>query len=85
MTFEVRYERSFLQDLRQLEPVTYKRVFLFVFVEFLQIKRLKDLPDFRPLASQMIFYRFCLDDYLIALEVTGNIIKFVRILPKPKL
>jgi hypothetical protein len=56
-----------------------------VFVEFKDIKNLKDLPELKPLGSSAIFYRFTLEDYLIGIEVTGQIVKFVRILPKPPL
>lgn len=82
MTFEVRYERSFLKDMKLLDPVSYKQVFVFVFVELPKVKRLKDLPEFRQILSQGILYRFSLQDYYIAIEVTGHLVKFIRILPK---
>ncbi len=85
MTLDVRYGRSFIHDLISLEPVAYSKVYHFVFVEFKDIKNLKDLPELKPLGSSAIFYRFTLEDYLIGIEVTGQIVKFVRILPKPPL
>jgi hypothetical protein len=80
---EVRYERAFLLDLRSLETSTGQRVQQFVFNDFFQAARLQDLPDLRRLGTSDIFYRFTLDNYLVSLEITGQIIKFLRILPKP--
>lgn len=85
MTLDVRYGRSFIHDLISLEPSAYSKVYHFVFVEFKQIKTLKDLPELKPLGSSAIFNRFTLENYLIGIEVTGQIVKFVRILPKPKI
>ncbi|HEY9858062.1 MAG TPA: hypothetical protein V6D16_01050 [Candidatus Obscuribacterales bacterium] len=62
----------------------YQRVCRFVFVEFLQLTQLQDLPELRRMGSRAIFYRFTLDQYFVGIEVTGQIIKFLRILPKPK-
>lgn len=80
---EVRYARSFLQDLTALETDAYWRVDQIVFVKFPQINRLQELPEFRAVGSTGIFYRFTVDRYLIGLEMTGQIVKFMRILPKP--
>ncbi|NES96038.1 MAG: cytotoxic translational repressor of toxin-antitoxin stability system [Desertifilum sp. SIO1I2] len=85
MKFEVRYARSFLQDLKSLKTADYQRVYTFVFIEFTKLQRLYDLQELRQLGSAGIFYRFSLDRYLIAIEVTGHFIKFIRILPKPPL
>lgn len=85
MKLEVRYERAFLLDLKALAPSDYQRVRRFVFVDFLQLNQLHDLPDLRQMGKSAIFYRFSFDRYLIAIEVTGQIIKFLRILPKPDL
>ena len=57
----------------------------FVFTEFYAMKHLQHLEDFRPMAMSQIFYRFTVEDYLISIEVTGEIIKFVRVLPKPRI
>jgi hypothetical protein len=59
------------------------RIRQFVFSDFLETKHLQYLPDFRPMGATQIFYRFTLEDHLICIEVTGEIIKFVRVLPKP--
>jgi hypothetical protein len=83
LKLEIRYERSFLLDLKDLEPAVYQRVCRFVFVEFLQLTQLQDLPELRQMGSRAIFYRFTLDQHLVGIEVTGQIIKFLRILPKP--
>lgn len=83
MNLEVRYARSFLQDLTALDPDAYWRVYQFIFVKFPKINNLQDLPEFRSLSSSRIFYRFTVDNYLIGIEMTGQIVKFIRILPKP--
>lgn len=83
MKLAVRYERSFLVDLQALEPAVYQRVRKFVFEEFLELGQLQDLPNLQPLGVSAIFYRFSLENYLVAIEITGEIIKFLRILPKP--
>jgi hypothetical protein len=61
------------------------RIRQFVFSDFLETKHLQYLPDFRPMGTTQIFYRFTLEEHLICIEVTGEIIKFVRVLPKPPL
>lgn len=83
LRLEIRYERSFLVDLKQLEPTVRQQVHRFVFEEFYTITQLQDLPEFRQLDSSSIFYRFTLDRYLIGLEIMGQIVKFLRVLPKP--
>lgn len=83
MNLEVRYARSFLQDLTGLETADYLRVYEFIFIEFPKLNRLQDLPELRPLCGSTIYYRFAIDDYLVGLEVTGQIVKFIRILPRP--
>ncbi|MBD2327221.1 cytotoxic translational repressor of toxin-antitoxin stability system [Alkalinema sp. FACHB-956] len=81
---EVLYERSFLLDLKQLPPVVRQQVQEFVFSDFFQTNHLQFLPDFRQMGNSGIFYRFTLADHLISIEVTGQIIKFLRVLPKPQ-
>lgn len=85
MSLEVRYARSFVEDLKALEPVAYQRVYDFVFIKFSYINYLQELPELRQLGTSAIFYRFTIDNYIIGLEVTGQIIKFIRILPKPEI
>ncbi|MGI0487623.1 cytotoxic translational repressor of toxin-antitoxin stability system [Pantanalinema rosaneae CENA516] len=80
---EIRYERGFLRDLKQLEPAAACQLQKFVFEDFYQINQIQELPEFRQLGTSGIFYRFTLDHYLISLEVTGQIVKFLRVLPKP--
>lgn len=79
----MRYARSFLKDLKALEPAAYQRVHEFAFDKFTKINYIQELPELRPLGSSAIFYRFSVDNYTIGIEVTGQIIKFLRILPKP--
>ncbi len=81
----MRYTRSFIEDMKALEPLAYQRVYDFVFIKFSQINYLQELPELRKLGTSAIFYRFTLDNYMIGIEVTGQIIKFIRILPKPEI
>ncbi|MGK7920716.1 MAG: cytotoxic translational repressor of toxin-antitoxin stability system [Trichodesmium sp.] len=85
MSLEVRYARSFIEDMKTLEPVAYQQVYNFVFIKFSQINYLQELPELRQLETSAIFYRFTVDNYLIGIEVTGQIVKFIRILPKPEI
>ncbi|NEQ74601.1 MAG: cytotoxic translational repressor of toxin-antitoxin stability system [Okeania sp. SIO2C9] len=85
MNLEVRYARSFVEDLKTLETATYQKIYDFVFIKFSQINYLQELPELRQLGTSAIFYRFTVDKYLIGIEVTGQIIKFIRILPKPQI
>jgi mRNA-degrading endonuclease RelE of RelBE toxin-antitoxin system len=80
---EVRYARSFLIDLKSLEPAAYERVYNFVFVELGANWHLHCLPELRQLDQQGIFYRFTLDNYLIGIELRGEIVKFLRVIPMP--
>jgi hypothetical protein len=82
---EVRYDRAFLLDLRGMETSAFKRVQKFVFEEFFQVRELQTLAEFQPLNSSEILYRFTLENHLICIEVTGQIIKFLRIVPRPNL
>lgn len=83
MKLEVRYARSFLLDLKDLEVAAYQRVCKFVFEDFSRLDQLHELPELRQMGSSAIFYRFTFEDYLISIEVAGEIIKFLRVLPKP--
>jgi mRNA-degrading endonuclease RelE of RelBE toxin-antitoxin system len=80
---EVRYARSFLQDLQNLESAAYEQIYKFVFHEFMQFNKIQDLPELHRISADAIFYRFSVDQYLIGIEVTGQIVKFLRVLPKP--
>ena len=82
---EVRYDRAFLIDLKSLEASVMQRMHRFVFEEFFKTNQLQDLPEFQPLETSEILYRFTIDTYLISIEVTGQIIKFLRILPQPSI
>lgn len=82
---EVRYDRTFLIDLKSLESSAFQKVQQFVFGKFFQVDRLQDLHEFQTLGSSEILYRFTLDSYLISIEITGQIVKFLRILPKPNI
>ena len=82
---EVRYERLFLLDLQNLDPITFRYIKQFVFDEFPKLAQLHTLPHFRQLGQSGIFYRFTLDRYLITLEMTGHLVKFLRVLPIPEL
>ncbi|MGL5080499.1 MAG: cytotoxic translational repressor of toxin-antitoxin stability system [Microcoleaceae cyanobacterium] len=82
---DVRYARSFLQDLVRLDPLQHQEIYDYVLIQVKQIKNLHDLPGLRALDPSRIYYRFTLKDYLVGIEATGQIVKFIRILPKPKM
>ncbi|HEY9891690.1 MAG TPA: cytotoxic translational repressor of toxin-antitoxin stability system [Candidatus Sericytochromatia bacterium] len=82
---EVRYARSFLRDLRNLESAAYQLVCEVVFEDFLALKQIQDLPGLQSITSDAIFYRFTIDNYIVGIEVTGEIVKFLRVLPKPNI
>jgi hypothetical protein len=79
----MRYARSFLLDLKNLEPAAYEQVYDFVFIELAQKWQLTDLKELRQLDSEGIFHRFTLDNYLIGIEIRGEIVKFLRVIPMP--
>lgn len=79
----MRYARSFLVDLKSLEPAAYQRVYDFVFLEFAENGPLHCLPQLRQLDSEGIFHRFTVDNYLIGIEIRGEIVKFLRVIPMP--
>jgi hypothetical protein len=83
VSVEIRYARSFLIDLKNLEPAAYQRVYDFVFFEFAEKWQLHCLPELRQLDDEGIFHRFTLDTYLVGLEIRGGIVKFLRVVPMP--
>lgn len=83
MNTEVRYARSFLFDLRRLQPAVYQQVYNMAFVEFPQKGQLHNLPQLRQIDGEGIFYRFTLDGHLIGIELRGEIVKFLRVIPMP--
>jgi mRNA-degrading endonuclease RelE of RelBE toxin-antitoxin system len=85
VSIEVRYARSFLRDLRNLESAAYQLVCEVVFEDFLALKQIQDLPGLQSITSDAIFYRFTIDNYIVGIEVTGEIVKFLRVLPKPNI
>ncbi|GAP95694.1 hypothetical protein NIES2104_22180 [Leptolyngbya sp. NIES-2104] len=80
---EVRYDRAFLIDLKSLEAAAMQKMNRFVFEDFFTTNQLQDLPEFQALENSGILYRFTIDHCIIAIEVIGQIIKFLRILPEP--
>ncbi|MFQ4141776.1 cytotoxic translational repressor of toxin-antitoxin stability system [Chlorogloeopsis sp. ULAP02] len=80
---EVRYARSFLIDLKNLESAAYQRIYNFVFFEFIDKGLLHYLPEMRQIDSNGIFYRLTMDNYLIGIEQRGEIVKFLRVIPMP--
>lgn len=83
VNLEMRYARSFLVDLKSLEPAAYQRVYDFVFYEFAENWPLHSLPELRQLDDEGIFHRFTIDNYLIGIEIRGEIVKFLRVIPMP--
>ncbi|WP_287521591.1 hypothetical protein [Okeania sp. SIO2C2] len=45
MNLEVRYARSFVQDLKTLETAAYQKIYDFVFLKFSQINYLQDFSN----------------------------------------
>ncbi len=82
---EVRYERSFLIDLKRLEPTAKQEIQRFVLDDFFQLSQLQDLPEFRQLGASKIYYRFTLAGHLVSLERMGQIVKFLWVIRKPDL
>jgi ribosome-binding factor A len=80
---EVRYTRSFLFDLKSLETSVYERVYNFIFAEFSHHWQMRSLPELRQLDDEGIFHRFTIDEYLVGIEVRGEIVKFLRVIPMP--
>ncbi|HEY9706223.1 MAG TPA: cytotoxic translational repressor of toxin-antitoxin stability system [Allocoleopsis sp.] len=83
MMLKLRYAKSFLRDLEHLELEDRRYIYKFVFEDVPKISKIQELPDLHPIGSGGMFYRFTLSNYLIGLEVIGDIIKFLRVLPKP--
>lgn len=83
VSLEMRYARSFLVDLKSLEPAAYQRVYDFIFSDFAQKLSLHGLPELRQLDDEGIFHRFTIDNYLVGIEIRGEIVKFLRVIPMP--
>jgi mRNA-degrading endonuclease RelE of RelBE toxin-antitoxin system len=80
---EVRYARSFLFDLRRLQPTVYEQIYNLAFVEFPQKGQLHNFPHLQQIDSEGIYYRFTLGKYLIGIEIRGEIVMFLRVIPMP--
>ena len=83
MKLELRYGRSFLNDVKELDSRAKKRVLDFVFVQFAFSENLHSLPQLRQIDDSGMLYRFTLDNYLVGIEVKGEIVKFLRVIPMP--
>lgn len=83
MNIEVRYAKSFLKDLKNVEKFAYSVIYNFVFVDFPQIGTMHSLPELRQIDREGRFYRFCLENYIIGIELRGEIVKFMRVIPMP--
>lgn len=82
---EVRYERLFLRDLQQIPQPERQLIQQFVLADVDQVTHLQSLPDFRPIGNSGILYRFKLASHFICIELTGQIVKFLRVVPEPRL
>jgi mRNA-degrading endonuclease RelE of RelBE toxin-antitoxin system len=83
VNIEVRYARSFLHDLKRLQPDVYQMVYDLAFVDFPQKGKLHYLPQLQQIDGEGIFYRFTIDKYLIGIELRGEIVKFLCLIPMP--
>jgi hypothetical protein len=52
-------------------------------VELAEKLQLHHLPEIRQIDDNGIFFRFTLDNYLIGIEIRGEIVKFLRVIPIP--
>ncbi|HAX77371.1 MAG TPA: cytotoxic translational repressor of toxin-antitoxin stability system [Cyanobacteria bacterium UBA11372] len=80
---DLRYTRSFLVDLRDLEFSDQERLFSLIFQKYRRLENIYDLPGLVKLNAEGTLYRCTIDNYTIGLELKGNIIKFWRVLPTP--
>lgn len=80
---DLRYTRSFLVDLRDLEFSDQERIFALIFKKYRRLENIYDLPGLVKLDPEGTLYRCIIDKYTIGLELKGNIIKFWRVLPTP--
>jgi len=80
---EVRYTRSFILDLKSLETSVYQRMYKFIFAEFAHHWQMRSLPELRQIDHEGRFHRFTIDEYLVGIEVRGEIVKFLRVIPMP--
>ena len=69
MKLELRYGRSFLNDVKELDSRAKKRVLDFVFVQFAFSENLHSLPQLRQIDDSGMLYRFTLVNYLVGIEV----------------
>ncbi len=79
-TLDIRYCRSFLQDLCHLDAIAYQQVSQFTLMDLGKMSKLSRLPEFRALGANTTLYRFTCENCHIGIEIIGRIIKFVRIL-----
>lgn len=83
MNIEVRYAKSFLNDLKRINTPAYSLIYNFVFVDFPAKGTMHSLPQLRQIDQEGVFYRFRLDNYIIGIELRGEIVKFMRVIPMP--
>lgn len=82
-TLDIRYCRSFVEDLCHLDIISYQQVYQFTLTDLGKMAKLSKLQDFRALGANTTLYRFTCENHQIGIEVIGRIIKFIRIL-KPQ-
>lgn len=83
MNIEVRYAKSFLNDLKRVDSLAYSTIYNFVFVDFPPKGTMHSLPRLRQIDREGVFYCFAIDNYIIGIEVRGEIVKFMRVIPMP--
>ncbi len=69
--------------IRQHDGATYEQLVSILLVKLPKRDRLRGLPQLRQIDTSGMFYRFTLDGYVVGTELVGEIVKLVRILPKP--
>ena len=83
---DLKFENSFKRDLKKIEDKDVLEELKKVIKNLEELKELKDFKgDLKKLRSGKNFWRIRIGDYRIGLEIEGNILIFVRILPRKEI
>ncbi|WP_038056440.1 type II toxin-antitoxin system RelE family toxin [Thermodesulfobacterium hydrogeniphilum] len=83
---DLKFENSFKRDLKKIKDKDILEEIKKLIEELEKIKELKEFRgDLKKLRSGKNFWRIRIGDYRIGLEIEGNILIFVRILPRKEI
>jgi len=83
---DLKFENSFKRDLKKIKDKNVLEEIKKLIEELEKIKELKEFRgDLKKLRSGKNFGRIRIGDYRIGLEIEGNILIFVRILPRKEI